>query len=53
MSVHDDKFDKCFSIDGETLREKCPNTEKYGVSLLIQSKFGKVQTRRKSEFGLF
>ena len=51
MSVHDDKFDKCFSIDGETLREKCPNTEKYGVSL--QSKFGKVQTRRKSEFGLF
>ena len=53
MSVHDDKFDKCFSIDGETLREKCPNTEKYGVSLRIQSKCWKVQTRKKSEFGLF
>ena len=27
------------------------NTERYGVSLRIQSKFGKIRTRKKSEYG--
>ena len=29
------------------------NTERYGVSLRIQSKYGKIRTRKKSVFGQF
>ena len=58
----------CLCILSNTLREKCPNmeffsgpyfpafglnTDRYRVSLRIQSEYGKIRTRKSSVFGQF